>query len=109
VDPGGVGAEHAIAAGFCEGSAFSKRSSRAGTRASATADVFHTQLRTHSKKVQKFVHIYLGLSQQTSECADLDWLVERNHATPAAAPHHHTVTHPQPDHLRRWALIEEKM
>jgi hypothetical protein len=51
--------------------------------------VFHTQLRTHSKKVQKFVNIYLGLSQQTSECADLDWLVERNHATPAAAPHHH--------------------
>jgi hypothetical protein len=25
----------------------------------------------------------------SSECADLDWLVERNHATPAAAPHHH--------------------
>jgi hypothetical protein len=28
VDPGGFGAEHAIAAGFCVGEAFSKRSSR---------------------------------------------------------------------------------
>jgi hypothetical protein len=27
VDPGGFGAEHAIAAGFCVGAAFSKRSS----------------------------------------------------------------------------------
>jgi hypothetical protein len=50
--------------------------------------VFHTQLRTNSKKVQKVVHLNLGLSQQTSECADLDRLVERNDATPAAATHH---------------------
>ncbi len=37
------------------------------------------------------MHIYLGLSQQTSECADLDWPVERNDATPAAASHHHVA------------------
>ena len=53
------------------------------------AVVFHAQLRTNSKKIQELVHIHLGLSQQTGECADLDWLVERNDATPAAAPHHH--------------------
>jgi hypothetical protein len=51
--------------------------------------VFQAKLRTNSKKIQELVHIYLGLSQQTGECSDLDWLVERNHATPAAAPHHH--------------------
>ena len=39
-------------------------------------------------KIQKFVHIYLGLPQLTGECADLDRLVKRNDATPAAAPHH---------------------
>ena len=50
--------------------------------------VFHAQLRTNSKKIQKFVHIYLGLPQLTGECADLDRLVKRNDATPADAPHH---------------------
>jgi hypothetical protein len=53
--------------------------------------VFHAQRRTHSKKVEELVHIYLGLSQQTSECADLDWPVERNDATPAASSHHHVA------------------
>jgi len=56
---------------------------------SADAVVFHAQLRTNSKQVQEVVHLNLGLSQQTSECSDLDWLVERHDATPAAAPHHH--------------------
>jgi hypothetical protein len=50
--------------------------------------VFHAQLRTNSKKIQELVHINLGLPQQTSECSDLDRLVKRNDATPAAAPHH---------------------
>ena len=40
-------------------------------------------------KVEKVVHLTLGLSEQTSEYADLDWTLERNDATPTAAPHHH--------------------
>ncbi len=51
--------------------------------------VFYAQLRTNSKKIQELVHIDLGLSQQTGECSDLDRLVKKNDATPAAAPHHH--------------------
>jgi hypothetical protein len=51
--------------------------------------VFHAKLRTNSMKVEKVVHLTLGLSQQTSEYADLDWTLERNDATPTAAPHHH--------------------
>jgi hypothetical protein len=51
--------------------------------------VFHTQLRTNSKKVQEVVHINLGLPQQTGECSNFDGLVKRNDATPTAASHHH--------------------
>jgi hypothetical protein len=45
--------------------------------------------RASSEKVQELAHINLGLPQETSECSNLDRLVERNDATPAAAPHHH--------------------
>jgi uncharacterized membrane protein YcjF (UPF0283 family) len=46
-------------------------------------------LRFSSEEVQEFARINLGLSQQTSKRSDLDRLVERNDASPAAAPHHH--------------------
>ena len=56
---------------------------------SAVAVVFHAQLRTNSRKIQKVAHINLSLPKQTSECSNFDRLVERNDATPATAPHHH--------------------
>jgi hypothetical protein len=42
-----------------------------------------------SEKVQEFAHIHPGLPQKTSQCSDLDRLVERNDATLASTAHHH--------------------
>ena len=46
-------------------------------------------VRASSEKVHEFAHIHLGLPLRTSKCSNLDRLVERNDAPPAAAPHHH--------------------
>ncbi len=46
-------------------------------------------VRASSEKVQELADINLGLPRQTSKRSNLDRLVERNDAPPAAAPHHH--------------------